>query len=118
MSRGTYGTRDATGLGARLVAPAPRPAPQPVARVGCGPSPARLALQVEMGARIRERRLALGLTQEQLAAKVRERDQFCTADYVSNLEGGRATIPRSDRLGALARALDMTADALLGIAET
>ena len=63
-----------------------------------------------LGALIRERREALGLTQEQLAERVGE---GVRQSEISRLEHDRISLPRRDRLGQIAAALDLTIGDLL-----
>src|SRR5258708_17465897 len=70
------------------------------------PHPTQLPLQ-----RIRERRKALGLSQDALAELT-----GCLQTQISRYENNEA-IPMSDALEALARALQVSADWLLGITE-
>src|SRR5579859_1931105 len=70
------------------------------------PLPAKLPLE-----RIRERRKALGLSQDDLAELT-----GCLQTQISRYENNEA-IPMSDALEALARALQVSADWLLGITE-
>jgi transcriptional regulator with XRE-family HTH domain len=63
-----------------------------------------------LGTFIRERRQELGLTQEQLAERIG--DTFRQAE-VSRLEHDRITLPRRDRLAAVAAALEVTLGELL-----
>jgi transcriptional regulator with XRE-family HTH domain len=63
----------------------------------------------EIGQRVRTRRLALGLTQEELGEAI---GWHHTA--VSRLENDRTGTPTGDTLTALADALDCTTDYLLG----
>ena len=63
-----------------------------------------------LGAYIRERRLELGMTQEELAN--RAGDNLRQAD-ISRLEHDRVSLPRRSRLDALAAALDVPVGAML-----
>lgn len=61
-----------------------------------------------VGTRLRERRLAMGLTQRQL-----ETESGISRHEVSRYEGGRRT-PRLQTIARLARALGVSVDDLLG----
>ena len=65
---------------------------------------------MNIGERIKERRLELGMTQEELADKV----GFKTRASVSRLEGGDRNIPIS-KLKKLAEVLDTTIGYLMGM---
>jgi transcriptional regulator with XRE-family HTH domain len=62
-----------------------------------------------LGARIRARREAAGLTQQQLAARAE-----LALSVLTKLEQGKATDPKLSTLRALARALGVTLDELVG----
>src|SRR5262245_53847776 len=65
-----------------------------------------------LGSRVREARERLGLSQDKLAQQVRiERN---TLWYI---EAGRTKHPRADQVAALAQALHVSADYLLGLTE-
>lgn len=64
---------------------------------------------VQFGKRVRIRRLVLGLTQEQLAEKI----GVCAA-YIGHIERGSRKLS-VETLYALCRALDVSADWLMGI---
>lgn len=66
-------------------------------------------METKIGIRIRERREALGLTQEELAAKMGYKDK----SSIHRIEVGRADIPQS-KVYAFARALDTTPGYLMG----
>ncbi len=55
---------------------------------------------------IHRRRIELGLTQEQLAAKVVERGGSLRQEHIARIETG-VVVPRIDTLVAIARALDL-----------
>jgi transcriptional regulator with XRE-family HTH domain len=63
-----------------------------------------------LGNYVRERRIDLGLTQEELADRI---GGNTTQAEVSRLERGHIMLPRRDRLDALASALDVTLGSLL-----
>ena len=67
--------------------------------------------QKALGARLREARLAAGLTQEQVA-----RLAGTTRHYISNLEHGR-TLPSVPMLARIAEALGRSIDRLVGMPE-
>ena len=64
----------------------------------------------DLGNYIRERRQDLGLTQEELAARI---GGSATQAEISRLERGSIALPRRNRLEALAAALEVTLGALL-----
>jgi transcriptional regulator with XRE-family HTH domain len=65
-----------------------------------------------LGSRVREARERLGLSQEQLAQQIAiERN---TLWYI---EAGRTKHPRADQIAALAQALQVSADYLLGLTD-
>jgi transcriptional regulator with XRE-family HTH domain len=65
-----------------------------------------------LGSRVREARERLGMTQEKLAQQVTiERN---TLWYI---EAGRTKHPRADQIAALAQALHVSADYLLGLTD-
>lgn len=64
-----------------------------------------------IGRRVWIRRRDLGLTQKELADRV-----HCPYQTISDLERGRQSL-YMERFGALALALEMSADALLGLDE-
>lgn len=66
--------------------------------------------KVTLGQFIRERRIGLGLTQEQLAARVG--DNVRQAE-ISRLERDRVSLPRRARMERLARALEVSLGTLL-----
>lgn len=66
----------------------------------------------EIYRRIRERRLELGLTVEDLAKKMGYKDK----SSISKIENGKADIPQS-KVEAFAKALDTTTAYLLGVDE-
>jgi transcriptional regulator with XRE-family HTH domain len=68
----------------------------------------RKSLSARLGARLRARREALGLSQAELAEKV-----GISANYVGVLERG-VKLPTLDTLVALAKALDMPVSELFG----
>jgi len=55
---------------------------------------------------IHRRRIELGLTQEQLAAKIIERGGHLRQEHIARIENG-TVIPRIDTLVSIARALDL-----------
>lgn len=63
----------------------------------------------EIGERVLLRRRELGLTQQELSEKV-----GCPYQVISRLESGRQSI-LAERLAAIAGALDVSADYLLGL---
>lgn len=63
-----------------------------------------------IGARIRQRREALGLTQRELADRTQMRQNI-----ISRLEHGDTPNPGADVIRRLARALGVTADWLIGM---
>lgn len=63
-----------------------------------------------LGARVLERRLALGLAQWEVADRAGIRQGM-----ISNLEVGRTTQPWAKTLSRLAKALETTTDYLLGM---
>jgi transcriptional regulator with XRE-family HTH domain len=65
---------------------------------------------------IHRRRIELGLTQEQLAAKVIERGGSLRQEHIARIETG-AVVPRIDTLVAIARALDLDLFNINGIEE-
>jgi transcriptional regulator with XRE-family HTH domain len=67
-------------------------------------------MSVSLGNFIRERRQDLGLTQEQLAERIGETVRQAE---VSRLEHNRISLPRRDRLTALAAALEVSLGELL-----
>jgi transcriptional regulator with XRE-family HTH domain len=67
-------------------------------------------MSISLGNFIRERRQDLGLTQEQLAERIGETVRQAE---VSRLEHNRITLPRRDRLTALAAALEVSLGELL-----
>lgn len=68
-----------------------------------------LATQGTFGARIRERRTALGLTLEQLAQATDS-----SKSYVWELENKNPPRPSAEKMSAIAKALGVTVDWLLG----
>ena len=66
-----------------------------------------------VGVRVRKVRRAQDLTQEQLAAKAK-----LNAITISRLEKGTAKAVYADTVAALARALGVSADYLLGLSDT
>ena len=71
-------------------------------------TPAEKAPQSSLGATIRAKRIAKGLSQAELAACA-----GLTAPGVSRIETGRIALPRESGLKALARCLDLNAGELL-----
>ena len=67
----------------------------------------------QVGAGVRAARVGAGLTQEQLARKMRERGHRWDRHQVSRVEQGHRELSTS-ALVALARALDVTVGALVG----
>jgi transcriptional regulator with XRE-family HTH domain len=67
-------------------------------------------MPASLGTFIRERRLELGLTQEELAARV---GLTTRQAEISRLEQGRIALPRRERLEAIAAALDVSLGELL-----
>lgn len=65
---------------------------------------------------IHRRRIELGLTQEQLAAKVIERGGSLRQEHIARIETG-AVVPRIDTLVTIARALDLDLFNINGIEE-
>ena len=63
-----------------------------------------------LGTYVRERRMEMGLTQEQLAERIGE---TTTQAEVSRLERGHIILPRRDRMEALAEALQVSLGSLL-----
>lgn len=66
------------------------------------------------GVRLRQRREALGLSQEQLAARAQLEGLNITQKTVSRIETGDRVVPDYE-LPVLARALGVTVDWLLGL---
>lgn len=66
-------------------------------------------IRVEIGARIKERRLELDMTQEELAAKV----GFKGKTSIAKIESGAHGVPIS-KAKAIADALDTTPDYIMG----
>lgn len=66
-------------------------------------------MESTIGVRIRERREALGLTQEELASRMGYKDK----SSIHRIEAGRADIPQS-KVYAFAKALDTTPGYLMG----
>lgn len=69
-----------------------------------------MATPTTLGAVIRERRIELGLTQEELAERI---GPTFRQSEVSRLERGRVALPRRRRLEAIAAALDLPVGELL-----
>ncbi|MCE3199090.1 helix-turn-helix domain-containing protein [Paenibacillus sonchi] len=65
---------------------------------------------------IHKRRLELGLTQEQLAARIIERGGNLRQEHIARIETG-AVVPRIDTLVTIARALDLDLFNLKGTEE-
>lgn len=66
-------------------------------------------IRMEIGARIKERRLELNMTQEELAAKV----GFKGKTSISKIESGAHGVP-IDKAKAIADVLDTTPDYIMG----
>jgi len=72
-----------------------------------------LARSRSLGETIRVRRVALGWTQEVLAARIGGEGGICHQSEVSRLERGRVGLPRRARLERIAAALDLPLGDLL-----
>lgn len=72
--------------------------------------------QRAIGYIIRERRRALGLTQEELAERISADDELLTQADVSRIETGAVKFPRPERLYRIAEALDLSLGDLLLVA--
>lgn len=70
-----------------------------------------MATRKEIGERVLLRRRELGWTQHELGAKV-----GCPYQVISRLESGRQSV-LAERLAALAEALEVSADYLLGLSD-
>ena len=68
-----------------------------------------------LGTCIRLRRKMLGLSQEQLAERMSTGMRYVRQTEVSRLELDKVSLPRRDRLEALARALDLPLGELLSL---
>ena len=66
-----------------------------------------------LGAVIRARRIELGLTQEELAARIGGEGEYVRQSDVSRLERGRVGLPRRARLERIAAALGLPAGEVL-----
>lgn len=69
-----------------------------------------------LGKLVRQRRLELGLTQEELAALISDEGEEIRQADISRIERGYTRLPRPERLARIARALDVPAGELLGSA--
>lgn len=65
---------------------------------------------------VHKRRIELGLTQEQLAARIAERGGHLRQEHIARIETG-AVVPRIDTLVTIARALDLDLFNLHGMEE-
>jgi transcriptional regulator with XRE-family HTH domain len=61
-----------------------------------------------LGKTIRERRVALRLTQEQLAELISDDDEYVRQSEISRIEAGRVLLPRRSRLERLAHVLGLS----------
>jgi transcriptional regulator with XRE-family HTH domain len=61
-----------------------------------------------LGTIIRERRLALGLTQDELAEMISDESDYVRQSEISRIESGRVLLPRRSRLERIANALGFT----------
>jgi transcriptional regulator with XRE-family HTH domain len=68
-----------------------------------------------LGTFIRMRRIALGLSQEQLAERMSDIVHYVRQSEISRLELDKVTLPRRDRLVALGRALNVPVGVLLAL---
>jgi transcriptional regulator with XRE-family HTH domain len=66
-----------------------------------------------LGAVIRQRRLELGWTQEELAERISTDGEYVRQSEISRIENGRVELPRHERLLRLAEVLDLPAGELL-----
>ena len=73
------------------------------------------SLGLTLGTCIRLRRKMLGLSQEQLAERMSTGMRYVRQTEVSRLELDKVSLPRRDRLEALARALDLPLGELLSL---
>jgi transcriptional regulator with XRE-family HTH domain len=66
-----------------------------------------------LGAVIRQRRLELGWTQEELAQRISTDDEYVRQSEISRIENGKVELPRRERLLRLAEVLELPAGELL-----
>jgi len=78
-----------------------------------GAGPAVTDCSPSIGSAMRARRLELGLTQEELAARVRVLGEELRQSDVSRIERGKVTLPRYQRLSCIAAALELPLGDLL-----
>ena len=71
-----------------------------------------MTLQTEMGERIRRRRMALGWNQGQLAEETQ-----MPQGHISRFEKGQYVAINPEKLVAIAKALEVSTDYLLGLKE-
>jgi transcriptional regulator with XRE-family HTH domain len=72
-----------------------------------------LQSECSLGVVVRERRLELGWTQEQLAEQISIYGEYVRQSEISRLENGWVQLPRRERLEKLAAALDLPLGELL-----
>jgi transcriptional regulator with XRE-family HTH domain len=70
-------------------------------------------MQISLGMTIRNRRLELGLTQEQLAERISTGGEYIRQSEISRIESGAVGLPRRARLERIALALDVPLGELL-----
>ena len=75
-----------------------------------GPS---MQARTALGAVIKARRIELGWTQEELAERISDEDEYVRQSEISRIENGKIALPRRERLERIARALDLPLGELL-----
>lgn len=68
---------------------------------------------ISLGALIRQRRLELGWTQEELAGRISTDDEYVRQSEISRIESGRTELPRRERLHRLGEVLGLPLGELL-----
>jgi|GEM_PF-4199908 len=66
-----------------------------------------------LGAVIRQRRIELGWTQDELAERISTNGEYVRQSEISRIENGRVALPRRERLLRLAEVLELPAGELL-----
>ena len=72
-----------------------------------------MPIRAALGAVIRARRLELGWTQEELAARISADGEYLRQSEISRIESGKIALPRRERLERIATALDVPLGELL-----